>query len=93
MIKTIKIRHLCLVGNIVKTEDSRVLESHMNGKFDGRRSHDRWLKCVQNDFKTIEVESCKNKIRNRSIWRYILDQAKLHRFLVLNINDLQLILT
>jgi hypothetical protein len=49
------------------------------GKPDGRRKAGRpklrWLDCIENDLKLLDVKRCRKKAEDRSVWAILLKEA------------------
>jgi hypothetical protein len=59
--------------------DGRTVNKVFLGKPDGRRKAGRpklrWLDCIENDLKSMDVKKWRNKAENRSAWVIILKEA------------------
>lgn len=80
--KVVKLGRLRWLGHVERMEETRPPKRLLEGKPDGRRSRGRpklrWLDGVEHDLKNIGVRGWKQKAKNRTVWRDVLDQAKAH---------------
>jgi hypothetical protein len=79
IVTTIKVRRLEWAGHVVRMSDDRTVKKVFLGQPYGRKKAGRpklrWLDCIKNDLKLMDVKRWRKKTEDRSVWANILKEA------------------
>jgi hypothetical protein len=82
IVRVSKSQRIRWLGHVERMEDNampkRMLKGRVYSKRKKGRTRMRWLDDIESDFKKMEVEEWKEKMRDREQWRLVVEEAKAH---------------
>ena len=79
----VKAQRLRWLGHVMRMDVSRGPKLLLNGVVQGKRKKGRprrrWMDCVQDDLRELQVDNWQAKAANRPEWKRVVEEAKVHR--------------